>query len=175
MSNWPHCPPHKILEPGTYMVTAGTYNKVPYFNSRERLDFLLNNLLEYAKSYEWKLQAWSIMNNHYHFIGFCKQPENLKGFISSLHTATAKYINKLDNSAKRQVWFNYWDSRISFPKSYLPRLKYVHQNPVHHQIVSKAENYPWCSAGWFQMNADNCFKKTLASFKTERLKIYDDF
>ncbi|HCE46510.1 MAG TPA: hypothetical protein DET40_23440 [Lentisphaeria bacterium] len=103
MPDWPHSPPHRTIESGTYMVTSGTYGKVPYFSKPEQRDFLLEKLFEYA------------------------------------------------------------------------RLKYVHNNPVHHGVVPVAENYTWCSAGWFNMHGEAAFKKTVESFKTDSLKVFDDF
>jgi putative transposase len=157
------------------MVTAGTYGKVRHFSDSERLNVLTSKLMEYANRYDWRLQAWAVMSNHYHFIGFPSDPANLKDFISSLHTETARYVNDLDRTTNRKVWYQYWDSRITYQKSYYARLKYVHGNPVHHGIVPVAENYDWCSAGWFKMNAEPSFRKTVESFKTDTLKVFDDF
>ena len=36
MSEWPHSPPHRFFEPGTYMITAGTYLKAHIFNVPEK-------------------------------------------------------------------------------------------------------------------------------------------
>jgi len=50
-------------------------------------------------------------------------------------------------------------------------------NPVHHGIVPVAENYTWCSAGWFNMHGDPAFRRTVESFKTDSLKwlmIFED-
>ena len=175
MQNWPHSPPHRTIEPGTYMVTAGTYGKIRHFSEPERLNVLVSKLMEYAERYDWHLQAWAALSNHYHFIGFSSDPVNLKDFICSLHTETARYVNDLDKTTNRRVWFQYWDSHISYRKSYYARLKYVHNNPVHHGLVPVAENYPWCSAGWFKVNAEPVFKKTVESFKTDTLNVFDDF
>jgi len=54
-------------------------------------------------------------------------------------------------------------------------LNYVYHNPVHHGLIDNAENYPWCSAAWFGRNAPAGFVKTVLSFKTDQLKIPDDF
>ena len=175
MSDWPHSPPHRAVEAGTYMITAGTYGKVHFFSTPERLDFLADALLKYAMQYQWYLQAWAVMENHYHFIGISDIPNNLRDFMSSLHTETARHINAEDNTLNRKVWYQYWDSHITYQKSYFARLKYVHNNPVHHKIVLVAENYEWCSARWFNMNADSSFKKTIESFRTDKLNVFDDF
>ena len=89
-SHWPHMPCHKLLEKGTYMVTAGTHQKLLHFRTFERLQFLHDNLLELAKGYGWELQAWAVLANHYHFIARSPEnPDNLAAFLSELHVKAA--------------------------------------------------------------------------------------
>ena len=88
---------------------------------------------------------------------------------------TAKQLNDWDATPGRQVWFQYWDGHITFEKSYLARLNYVHNNPVRHGVVQFAENYRWCSASWFIQNASPALVATVKGFKTEKLDIPDDF
>jgi len=66
--DWPHAPAHKLTEDGTYIVTAGTYQKAHHFHNTERLHFLTKTLLALSKKYGWRLQAWAVFPNHYHFI-----------------------------------------------------------------------------------------------------------
>jgi hypothetical protein len=51
----------------------------------------------------------------------------------------------------------------------------VNNNPVHHGVVDYAAKYPWCSAGWFEAKASPAFRKTVESFKTDRISVPDDF
>jgi putative transposase len=157
------------------MVTAGTYQKTLHFNDKNRLDFLLNSLHAHAREFNWRLQAWAIMANHYHFIARSESPQNLAEFVTRLHIDTAKFVNGLDDAKGRRVWFQYWDSHITYAKSYYARLRYVHHNPVHHGIVPLAEDYDWCSAEWFKMHADTSFRKTVNCFKIDQLSVSDDF
>jgi hypothetical protein len=46
--NWPHGPAHWLFEPGLYIVTAGTYQKLPHLSSPLRLDFFLDSLFRCA-------------------------------------------------------------------------------------------------------------------------------
>jgi len=73
------------------------------------------------------------------------------------------------------MWFQYFDSHITYPASYYTRLKYVHYNPAHHGLVQQAVNYRWCSASWFEQKADPVFYKTIQQFKTDRVNVVDDF
>jgi len=83
--------------------------------------------------------------------------------------------NRNDGAAGRKVWHNFWETRLTHQKSYLARLNYVHQNPVKHGLVAVANQYPWCSAGWFERTARPAQVKTIYGFKTDRLKIFDEY
>ena len=64
---------------------------------------------------------------------------------------------------------------LTFEKSYLARLNYVHQNPVKHRLVRRAADYRWCSAAWFERTATVAQVKTIYSFKIDRVKVEDDY
>jgi putative transposase len=173
--NWPHAPIHRFLEVGTYMVTAGTYRKQLLFDGADRLNYLSTALLTLAQEYGWQMHAWAIFANHYHFVAESEQPDTLKRFVQYLHSISAKFINRLDSAPGRKVWFQYWDSRITYHKSFLARLKYVHTNAVKHKIVSCPDAYPWCSAGWFAREAQTAFHSTVMNFPSDRVAVPDDY
>ncbi len=159
-----------------FIVTAGTYRKAPVFRGNDRLDLLESRLLSLATHYDWQLEAWAVFSNHYHFVGRSpKDSESLKRFIAHLHADTAREVNKLDNTPSRKVWHNFWDTQLTFERSYLARLNYVHNNPVHHQLTVVANQYRWCSATWFERTCPSATVKTIYNFKTDQLKIPDDF
>ena len=158
------------------MVTAGTYHKRMLFDTDGKLRLLHDTLLTVAQEHEWQLEAWAVFANHYHFVAH--SPENarcLRRLVSKLHTLTAKAINQTDRVPGRRVWFQYWDTQLTYQRSYLARLKYVHYNPERHGLVTTASRYPWCSARWFEETAEPSFRKTVCSFETDRLAVRDDF
>jgi putative transposase len=174
--NWPHAPAHRLGATGAYMVTAGTYQKVHHFRDPDRLSFLHDELLATALRYGWQLQAWAMFSNHYHFIALAPDnPDSLSPFLRQLHTVTAGEVNRSDGVEGRRVWFQYWDTHLTFERSYLARLHYVHQNPVRHGLVPIAAAYPWCSAGWFEQRASPSFVKVVTSFKTDRIQLPDEY
>ena len=95
--------------------------------------------------------------------------------LKVLHVKTAKWVNGLDSDINRQVWFNFWETRLSFQYSYLARLNYVHQNPVHHGLVAAANQYRWCSAAWYERTAPKSMVETVYKFKTDKVKVMDDY
>jgi len=176
MPDWPHAPVHRLDEDNTFFVTAGTYGKLPHLSTSQRLQLVHDTLLRLAAESGWQLQAWAVLANHYHFVAMPgPQARSLRTVIGELHRKTARVLNAMDAAPGRRVWFQFWDTRLTYQRSYLARLKYVNENPVHHGAVSDARRYPWCSAAWFERTADSAFQKTVNSFKIDRLRVFDDF
>jgi putative transposase len=147
---WVRSPPHLLGQPGAYIVTSGCCQKQPFFSSATRLTFLVHLLLDLAEKYGWHLQTWAVFPNHYHFVGESAKPHTLRVFIRHLHSVGARYVNEIDHSPGRRIWFQYWDTHLASHRSYVARLGYVHLNAVKHGLVQRPEDYPWCFAGWFR-------------------------
>ncbi len=172
---WLHAPVHWLFEPGIYMITSGTHEKLPYFNTPARRDALLELLHAVATEFGWRLQAWAVMANHYHFVAATDQPDTLAKMIAKLHAVSARQLNREDATPGRKVWFQYWDSHITFEPSWLARLHYVHTNPEHHGVTTNAEDYPWCSAAQFAADPNRSFTNTVNSVKCDQIFVPDDF
>lgn len=84
-------------------------------------------------------------------------------------------MNRLDTTPARRVWYQFRETRLTHQTSYLARLRYTHENPVHHRLVAVARDYRWCSAAWFETNAPASFVASVARFKTDKLNVPDDF
>ena len=174
--DWPHAPVHRLDSAGIYIVTAATLNKLPLFRNATALTSLETQLLSLSKRYHWQLEAWAVFSNHYHFVARSyNEPNNLKEFLKHLHTDSARELNQLDNRAGRSVWFNFWDTKLTYERSYLARLNYVHQNPVRHGLVPVASQYQWCSAAWFERTASPAMVRTIYGFKIDTVNVKDDF
>jgi putative transposase len=170
MPDWPHAPIHRVDSDGVYFITTGTYKKQHFL--RGRLEAFQGLFFHLAKKHAIELRAWAFFTNHYHFIG---EGSAIRQFISRLHSINALELNKTDNTPGRKIWFQYWDKQLTFQRSYLARLKYVHENAVHHGLVLNAENYRWCSAGWFREHAGDALTKAVRSFPIDQLRVPDDF
>jgi len=172
---WPHASAHQLGEAGTFLVTSSTHRKESLFTDGPRLRMLHDALLTIADQHAWRLEAWAVFPNHYHFVAASPhKPGSLKNFLRELHSRTAVALNRRDRTPGRTIWHNYWDTRLTHQRSYLARLNYVHQNPVKHGLVRVANQYPHGSAAWFERTATPAQVKTIYAFKTDRLTIGDD-
>jgi len=167
---------HRLVDNAVYFVTASTLHKQHFFDTPEKRDLLERYLLTLAKQCGWQLEAWAAFANHYHIVARGDpDSRNLGESLHDLHGVTSRALNKLDGVQGRQVWFNFRDTKLTIQYSYLARLNYVHQNAVKHKLVAVANQYPWCSAAWFERVASPAQVKTIYGFKIDRVKVEDDF
>ena len=112
------------------MVTAATLNKNHLFADPGKLKLLEHYLLSLAKQYQWQLEAWAVFPNHYHFVARSgNDSASLKRLLTQLHAESARELNRADGKIGRRVWFNFWDTKLTYERSYLACLNYVHQIP----------------------------------------------
>ena len=171
-----HAPPHLFRPGAIYMVTGATLGRQHLLMSTEAREVLCETLFAQAERHGWALEAWSVLTNHYHFIG--RSPEDastLKLLMRSLHSISARRLNLSDGKPGRRVWQNYWDTCIDHKWSYLARLRYVHENPAWHGLVAKAEDYPFCSFRWFVESTPSALREQVLSAPIDRLEVKDDY
>ena len=174
--DWPHAPPHRLTERGTYFVTAATYLKAHHFRGPQRLEVVQRGLLTVAKDYGWDLEAWAVFSNHYHFVAKSPEdPASLQIMLKELHVKLSGWVNRLDKAPSRNVWHNFRETQLTHPTSYFARLNYTPSNAVHHGLVAVAKDYPWCSAAWFEESTSHAMRKSIQRFKTDKVKVEDDF
>ena len=141
MKNKNHHPPHIFLDNTYYIVTAGIFKNQPVLKPIKHKDLFQDLLLELSEVFSINLDAWVILDNHYHILFECAKGNKIPDFIRRLHGRTSFEFNKADNSRGRQVWHNYWDTSIRDEKDYWIRFNYVHHNPVKHGYVKKMEKW----------------------------------
>jgi putative transposase len=145
----------------------------------ERRRFFVKTLSERAEALDWRLEAWAVLPNHYHFIARAPEaPSTLTALVRSVHSITAKDFNLRDGTPGRHVWHNHWDTCLRNEAAYWAGLQYVHLNAVRHGIVSEAEEYEFCSYSWFRDMAEPGFVERVLSQQLEgyRLKeVREDF
>ena len=173
--DWPHSPLHRFGSSGTYFITAGTRHKAHIFLADTARDDLQDRLFENAKRHDCWLQAWALFSNHYHLVITCDDGERLRRMVGRLHTESAIEINARDGAKGRKVWFQFRDTHLTHQTSWLARLRYTHENAVHHGLVPEAARYRWCSAAWFAPSAPRAFVETVRGVKIDRVNVYDDF
>jgi len=156
-----------------YFVTARTLYQISHFKSAARLTWVRDRLLELAAQYQWRMEAWAVLSNHYHFVAHSPleegAAESLGRYLKHFHADVTRYVNKVDGLEGRKIWHNYRETHLTFQKSYLARLHYTHHNPVHHGLVALATDYEWCSARELEHACTPAWVKTIGSFHYDEI------
>ena len=173
--DWPHAPLHRLGHAGTYFVTGATLHKEHFYRTPASLDTLQQLLFALGEQFSCELQAWTLFSNHYHLVVRTESGEAVHAMLARFHSDAAKALNAAEGVSGRRVWYQFWDTQLTFERSWLARLKYTHENAVKHGVVRDAKDYPWCSAGWFEQTAPPSFVKTLRTLKIDRVNVLDDF
>ena len=137
-------------------------------------DWFQETFFQLAEDFGWKLEAWAILSNHYHFIANIPPgPDggnSVRKLVTKLHSFTTKELNLREGmSGRTRLWHNFREMRILHPRSYLARLHYVHQNAVHHKLVNVGSDWKWCSAAAFRKEVTPAWLKTIASFRHDQI------
>ena len=91
---------------------------------------------------------------------------SLSAMVRKLHSLTTQELNHRENKPGRsRLWQNFRETHLTHQRSYLARLNYVHQNAVHHKLVSIGSDWNWCSASGFRKAVSPAWLKTISSFK----------
>ena len=173
--DWPHAPLHRFADSGVYFVTTGTHQKRHLFRRPATLDTLQETLFSHAEEQQCWLQAWALFSNHYHLVIASDYGENVRRMLEAFHVDSALTLNRRDGAKGRTVWFQYRDTQLTYEGSWVARLRYTHENAVHHGLVRDARKYRWCSASWFAQHASAAFVKTVNNVKIDRVSIYDEY
>ncbi|MCC5847476.1 MAG: transposase [Verrucomicrobia bacterium] len=174
-TDWHHAPLHRFVPGAVHMVTASTLNKEHIFRDNRRLSLFMRIVLDGFVNAGWHLHAWAFLSNHYHLIVQAPEAGDFSSVLRDVHSKVALDVNRMDETPKRQVMYQFWDRCISYDNSYYARMNYVIKNPVKHGIVEDARLYPYCSAAWFERNNRKSFCRRIYSYKCDKVQEPDDF
>lgn len=136
-------PSHFFIDNSPYFLTASTYKH------RKLLDDEIKTLLavlipQTLAEYGWSLDAWVILDNHYHLLSQSKQGKDLSKIIAKIHNISAQAI-KAKFGIKTKIWSNYWDYCPRDEKDYNIRWCYLLNNPYNHGYVADLKDWEWSS------------------------------
>ena len=171
-----HNPPHLFIPNAKYFITVSTYNKKPFLKSSVAKEKLYDSLqIEFYK-HKRIIEDWVILDNHYHLmVNAPSSPCTLPEIFKEAHRFTALWIKKNLNIDSIKIFHNYWDTCITYEKSYFGRLNYLWYNPVKHGYVDSPEKGKFGSYYYRFIEDEIKMKNLLIKYPFDKIKIYDDF
>jgi len=65
----------------------------------------------------------------------------LARFVNMLHSKSTVFLNKLDSTPGREIWYQYWDRCIRNEKDFWKHFNYIHNNPIKHRYVKNLGDF----------------------------------
>jgi len=169
----PNCP-HHIVQRG--------HNRNAVFVTEQDYQYYLENLKEFKREFDIKVNAWCLMTNHVHLI---LEPGDDKKSVSRLMKRLAgrqsAYVNKLERRTGTLWEGRFKASPIQRDEYLLPCVRYIEMNPVRACMVASTEEYKWSSyhertgvRNDGVLDLDACFIG-LSKNRLERIKRYKKF
>jgi len=163
---------HKIINQNKlHFITCTVVGWLDVFTRSKYKDIIIDSLNYCIKNKGLVLNAYVIMSNHIHIIGYAKSGYQLSDILRDFKTFTSKQIiNSIleDTGESRQEWmlrlfkyfakynsnnttYQFWKNdnkpiELESPKWISQRVNYIHNNPINAGIVKLAEHYIYSSA-----------------------------
>jgi putative transposase len=164
----PNAPPRKRIHhrpsPTDYRyLTFSCYQRQPFLTKPRTCCWLAQALTTAQESRPLRLIAYVFMSEHVHLL---LQPlrtdPDIPAFLLAIKSSVAKkarahilknapdFLPRMQSPTDHA--FHFWqpgpgyDRNIFTPQELHEKIRYIHQNPVRRQLVSRATDYPWSSA-----------------------------
>jgi len=134
-----HRPLHIHLDTSILFLTARIYGGFSFLAPNTTKIYLLKKAASILKKYKLELDAWAILDNHYHILISAAEGILIGHFVRELHGATAHFVKKglppliteFGQQLTKEVtpWDNRQTKKLSFKKQRLEReLKFANTN-----------------------------------------------
>jgi REP element-mobilizing transposase RayT len=138
---------HWYRDNTVYFITARCRDRYPAFASEAAKAIFWDRFTLYTAQYEFFPWLTSLMDNHYHSVGFLKVGTNLGPMMQRIHGSVSKLVNDL--LPERRVPFfrsvdhhDYFDGCLRDVLQAHRTCRYVFNQSVRHGIVTDARLYP---------------------------------
>lgn len=139
----------RILIPGAvYHVTSRGNERKNIFKDDMDRNMLLKTLGEVKSQYDFKILAFVLMNNHYHFLLKTEKP-NLPVIMQYMNTSYGIYFNRKYRRNGHLFQSRYHSVIVEYGPDIREVVRYMHLNPIRAGAVETLPEYEWSSHGQY--------------------------
>jgi REP element-mobilizing transposase RayT len=138
---------HWLVDNQVYFITARCRDRFPAFATEAAKSVFWNRFDHYANEYGFVPWITSLLDNHYHTLGYLKRGECLPRFIQRFHGSIAKLANDLLSTRLTPFWRNakgkeYFDGCIRDERQARLAYRYTLRQSMRHGIAQDWRQYP---------------------------------
>ena len=126
-----------------HFITFSCYRRQPKLSNPGAPSIFLSALERVRKSRRLCVYGYVVMPEHVHLL--VNEPEvgTLADALQSLKQGVAR---RLALRADQSFWqARYYDFNVWSERKFLEKLRYIHRNPVHRELVARPEDWMWSS------------------------------
>ncbi|MCX7951469.1 MAG: transposase [Clostridiales bacterium] len=150
--------PRISYDGAVFHVTTRCNNKEHILSSNLAKRFIIKQLKEYNKKFDYEVLGYVIMDNHYHIL-IKTHKDSISTIMFNLNNVVAKFLNTFLDRTGHALEKRYHCRLIEDERQLLATLRYIHRNPVRANICEDVNNYIW-SSHCFYKNGINRFINT---------------
>ncbi len=133
-----------VVDVPHHVTQRGNARQVILATDEDRITYV-ELLRQYSELHHLSLVGYCLMSNHVHLIAVPRTDDALAQTLKHTHGRYAAYWNA-GQSASGHVWQGRFYSCPLDDSHLWKALRYVELNPVRARLVTKAEQWKWCSA-----------------------------
>ena len=136
----------RVVVPGIphHVTQRGNYQQLVFLNDDDREQYLIW-IKEYSNRCRLKIWAYSLMDNHVHFIVVPQEPDSMARTFNQAHMRYSQYFNRRIKKRGHLWQGRFYSCPLDDVYLYVA-VRYVENNSVRAGLVRRAEDYAWSSA-----------------------------
>ena len=138
---------HWYVDNQVYFITARCRDQFHAFATEQAKQIFWDRFGFYCKEFQFTPWITSLLDNHYHTLGYLKIGMNLKLTMQRIHGSVAKFVNDLFPQRRQDFWRDskgreYFDGCLRDEKQGRLTYRYIHTQSRRHGVMKDYLNYP---------------------------------
>ena len=163
-------------EPGhAHELTFSCFHGFPFLRADRTCSWLAESIEKARVALDFAVWAYVFMPDHAHLLICPRQPDyNISEILRSIKNPVSRaalswlrenspdWLNRVRMQRGKRVEYHFWqsgggyDRNVDEPRTLRSMIEYIHLNPVRKGLVTKAADWNWSSAAWFQTSVPRC-------------------
>jgi REP element-mobilizing transposase RayT len=137
---------HWCIDNQVYFITARCRDQYPAFAAAAAKEVFWDRFAHYTSEFGFTPWVTSLLDNHYHTLGYLREGQKLSLLMQRLHGSVAKLVNDLLPERRPEFWrdakgHEYFDGAIRDEKQARLAYRYTLLQGVRHGIVDDWQAY----------------------------------
>jgi REP element-mobilizing transposase RayT len=139
--NGHHRREHWYRDNTVYFLTVRCTGRFPAFASKEAKAIFWRQFTKYTHEHHFDVWICTLMNNHYHAVGYLRSGADLSPMIRKIHGSVARLVNDVLPTRLVPFWADYFDGCLRDENQYRRAYRYTQLQAQRHGICRDYMQY----------------------------------